>query len=130
MMPSNPLDPGPDTEHRIRERAYHLWEADGCPHGRDGEYWERARELQAIADSAGAGTLPNPITHPTPGMADQVVEEAQIQENLGEFPHAGLRDQGDRAETPLVRGKARSILKMATAVLQDSPDTAARRKKS
>ena len=32
-----------DCEHRIRERAYHLWEADGCPEGRAQEYWERAQ---------------------------------------------------------------------------------------
>ena len=32
-----------DSEHRIRERAYRLWEADGCPEGRAQEYWERAQ---------------------------------------------------------------------------------------
>ena len=32
----------PNSEHRIRERAYHLWEADGSPEGRAQEYWERA----------------------------------------------------------------------------------------
>jgi hypothetical protein len=32
-------------EHRkkiIQERAYALWEADGCPEGRDLEYWRQA----------------------------------------------------------------------------------------
>lgn len=33
------------TEHRIRERAYGLWEKEGSPAGRDGEFWERARLL-------------------------------------------------------------------------------------
>lgn len=28
----------------VRERAYHLWEKDGCPHGRAEEYWDRAHE--------------------------------------------------------------------------------------
>lgn len=27
---------------RIRERAYLLWESEGCEHGRDMEYWSRA----------------------------------------------------------------------------------------
>ena len=32
-------------EERLRLRAYHLWEADGRPHGRSAEYWEKARAL-------------------------------------------------------------------------------------
>jgi hypothetical protein len=34
----------------ISERAYHIWEAEGRPHGRDREHWERAsREIEAEA---------------------------------------------------------------------------------
>ena len=33
-----------DTDEHIRVRAYHLWEADGRPPGRDHEYWERAQQ--------------------------------------------------------------------------------------
>ena len=37
-------------EKAIRERAYHIWEAEGRPHGRDREHWERAnREIAAEA---------------------------------------------------------------------------------
>ena len=36
-------------EQSIREHAYHLWEQDGRPEGRDLEYWVRA--LQARAKS-------------------------------------------------------------------------------
>ena len=32
-----------DNEQQIRERAYALWEKEGSPHGRDVEFWERAR---------------------------------------------------------------------------------------
>jgi hypothetical protein len=35
---------GTTVEDRIRERAYYIWEADGCPTGRD-EFWHRAREM-------------------------------------------------------------------------------------
>jgi hypothetical protein len=28
----------------VRERAYLLWEAEGCPEGRADEFWHRARE--------------------------------------------------------------------------------------
>jgi hypothetical protein len=37
-------------EHRIRERAYGIWIAEGRPHGRDLAHWQRARqELQPEA---------------------------------------------------------------------------------
>ena len=58
--PHNPLAVDPEREHRVRERAYLMWEADGKPHGRDVEYWERARELVGMEESAGSGLLPNP----------------------------------------------------------------------
>ena len=35
-------------EDRIRERAYHIWEANGRPSGRDEEFWYRAREMMAF----------------------------------------------------------------------------------
>ena len=34
-MSDNPLEDDAARDQRIRERAYHLWEADGQPHGRD-----------------------------------------------------------------------------------------------
>ena len=100
-MMDNPLQPDENRDARIRERAYHLWEQDGCPHGRHHEYWERASELVGMEDSAGAGQLPNPQTHPArnevaPGV---LVEEAAIQENLGEFP-GRFTDQGEHPPPP------------------------------
>jgi hypothetical protein len=32
----------PGLEQAVRERAYHLWEQDGCPEGQADEYWQRA----------------------------------------------------------------------------------------
>ncbi len=95
----NPLDPSPEHQQRIRERAYHLWELDGCPDGRDAEYWERARELDAIASSVGAGQ--RPIEEP------EVVDQAALQDNLGEFPDRSA-DQGERRVTPMTKKQARS----------------------
>ncbi len=31
------------TDEDIRQQAYFQWEADGCPTGRDLDYWELAR---------------------------------------------------------------------------------------
>jgi hypothetical protein len=94
----NPLAVDPDREQRVRERAYHLWEADGKPHGRDVEYWERARELIGMEESAGSGLLPNPQTVPD-SPRETGIEEAEIQANLGEFPDR-LADQGEVQATP------------------------------
>jgi DUF2934 family protein len=46
-----------ELEHKIRERAYHLWVADGCRDGESDRYWLAAeRELLA----AFATTVPAP----------------------------------------------------------------------
>ncbi len=102
----NPLAIDPDHEQRVRERAYHLWEADGKPHGRDVEYWERARELIGMEESAGSGLLPNPQTIPE-SPRETGIEEAEIQSNLGEFPDR-LADQGEVMPTPAPKRRART----------------------
>lgn len=44
-------------EQRIRERAHGLWEKEGSPHGRDLEFWERAR-LMVEAEGDVSATTP------------------------------------------------------------------------
>lgn len=119
---ANPLDDtDPAHQARIRERAYRLWEADGRPDGREAEFWERARELVGMEESAGAGLLPNPETHPDTltGFPDGV-DEASIQENLGEFPDR-LTDQGNREETPEARHSPRERRKAARVARRGGP---------
>ena len=98
-----------DRDSRIRERAYHLWEADGRPHGREREFWERAEELIGMEENATAGRLPNPLTRPQ-GIPGVTVEEAELQENYGETP-GRLTDQGDRPQTPAARPRNRRTAK-------------------
>lgn len=38
-----------DFEQRVRQTAYHLWEDDGRPDGREKEYWFKALE-KLLAD--------------------------------------------------------------------------------
>jgi hypothetical protein len=104
-MSDNPLEDTPEREARIREQAYRLWEQDGGPHGRDAEYWERARELVGIQESPGAGLVHETILRNT-AVDGETIEEASIQENLGEFPDR-FTDQGDRRETPMTREQAK-----------------------
>ena len=93
-------------DEHIRSRATRMWQADGSPAGRLDEYTERARELQAIEDNPGAGLLPNPMAaHHGEIAPEEPVEEAELMENLGEFP--GRTDQGDRRQTPMTKDKAR-----------------------
>lgn len=96
-----------EHERRIRARARRLWRADGAPKGQEAEYLERARELQAIEDHPTAGLLPNPMTqHPGGVPPAEPIEEAELMENLGEFP-GRLTDQGDRPPVPMVKRKGR-----------------------
>jgi hypothetical protein len=102
-----------DRERKVRARARRLWQADGAPKGRLPEYQERARELVSIEEHPAAALLPNPMTQhhgEIPGA--EPVEEAEIMENLGEFP-GRLTDQGDRPPVPMTRKKARRFLRGA-----------------
>jgi hypothetical protein len=97
-------------DREIRARARRMWREAGSPKGREDEYLERARELQAIVEHPDAGLLPNPmVAHPLPGTGEQPVEEAELLENLGEFP--GRSDQGDRVPAPMTKVRARRFLR-------------------
>jgi len=50
----------PNLEHAIRERAYHLWLADGCRDGAADAYWLSAQRelLNASLSDSSAGTSP------------------------------------------------------------------------
>jgi hypothetical protein len=90
----------PAIEKRIRARARVLWEQDGRPNGREDEYLERARELEAIADNPGAALLPNPHAKADePPPFEEPVEPPEAIENQGDIPGA-LTDQGDRLPAP------------------------------
>ena len=39
------------SDDAIRERAYHIWEREGRPHGRDFEHWVRA-QVELIAEGS------------------------------------------------------------------------------
>ena len=39
-------------EQRIRERAYFLWQQEGCSENRADEHWHRARELECCGEAS------------------------------------------------------------------------------
>jgi hypothetical protein len=105
-MSDNPLEMTPERERRIRERAYQLWEEDGRPEGRGEEFWERAEQLIGMEDHAGAALLDNPMSDGDALISEQPIEDAAIQENLGDVP-GRLTDQGERRQTPMTRKEER-----------------------
>jgi hypothetical protein len=102
----NPLSVDPEREHRVRERAYLMWESDGKPHGRDVEYWERARELVSTEEGAGSGLPPNPRN----AMEAPVGTAAKVKETLEAFPDR-LGDPGEVKTTPAPKRKSRAKAK-------------------
>ena len=64
-------------DEQIRERAYHLWQKEGSPDGREHEFWERARLMHHAA------AVP-PISTP---LQERTPEEKRIDQGLAEtFP--------------------------------------------
>jgi hypothetical protein len=93
-MSDNPLDPGPEHEAHVAELARKLWHEDGEPEGREADYRERADELVRMTESGRTAQLP--------AEAEPIVEEASIQDNLGEIP-GRQTDQGEERQTPMSR---------------------------
>ncbi len=106
-MSANPLEEDPEREHRIRDRAYHLWVEGGRPHGRHDEFWERASALVAMEENAGSGQLANPQTTGEDPTLGEPVEEASLQDNLGDFPDH-LTDENEGRSTPKPRRSAKA----------------------
>lgn len=43
-----------DREQRVRQRAYEIWQAEGCPPGCEQEHWDRAEREVAGEQPTGA----------------------------------------------------------------------------
>lgn len=52
----------PSLEEAIRRRAYELWEANGCPEGREQEFWYLAEREVMATDAPAAAEPPQPAT--------------------------------------------------------------------
>jgi hypothetical protein len=109
-MEDEMVDANAKHDKQIRLRGRRMWREAGSPKGREDEYIELARELQAFRDHPNAALLPNPMeAHPQPSVTAEPVEEAELLENLGEFP--GRTDQGDRLLVPMTKSRTRQYLR-------------------
>ena len=93
-MSDNPLESSPERDALIEQRARELQEAAGGAGSMD-DYRERADELVRMEMAGRTGQMP--IEQP------DRIDEASIQQNLGEFPGTSVADQGEWRETPMTR---------------------------
>lgn len=87
-----------EREDRIRERAYRLWQEEGCPEGRAETHWDKASELVAIEENYKSTLKPNPTGEYENSPTSEPVEPLEAVRNLGEFPT--LTDQGEEPVFP------------------------------
>jgi Protein of unknown function (DUF2934) len=99
-LANGPFDAPQERDARIRARAHQLWEEQGRPEGREADLLEQAEDLIALEESGDAALRPNPMNDPH--VAREGVDEADIQDNYGEFPDR-FTDQGERRQTPTPR---------------------------
>lgn len=97
-MSDNPLEPSKTRDAKIKTKARELWEADGKPGCGADAYLEQAGDLVGMEENPTAGEIPVSDL-PPPELAGVQVEDARIQENLGDFPER-LTDQGDHDHFP------------------------------
>jgi hypothetical protein len=104
---ANPRTVDPDHEQRVRECAYHLWEAEGKPHGRDVEFWERARAQVGAEESAAPEPPPAAEAKPR-APRKQAAEAVSIQASMAEAPDAAAdSENGKEAAAPKRKSRAK-----------------------
>lgn len=89
---------GQALEQRIRDRAYSLWEKEGRPHGRDQEFWERAR-LMLEAEQAPAKATPLGARSPV----EAAVDEATAQSFPASDPPSFTAEVGTMTQQPTTK---------------------------
>lgn len=70
------------TDEEIAVRAYHLWESEGRSHGRDWEYWLRAKEeltkTQQIQLAQGVDAEQSLLTSRQPRSATRATSKKRV----------------------------------------------------
>jgi hypothetical protein len=75
-----------EREQRIRQKAYLIWQEEGCPDGRAGDHWELAAALIAIeereasADKADDENKENKDAHKANEVADKDQDAGSFRE--------------------------------------------------
>ena len=86
-----------EIEKRVRDRAYRLWQEEGCPEGRADVHWDKACELVAIEENMGLTLKPVPRLNEL-GPHGEPVEPLVPAENAADTPT--MVDQGEERTIP------------------------------
>jgi hypothetical protein len=97
-------------EDRIRKRAYHLWEAEGRPHGRDHEFWLQACAQIEREEQENGGTRAG--WHEAADSAD-ATDETTVRLTAG--PGAGAAYGRTHADAPSGQTAGKAARADATA---------------
>ncbi|RAI45594.1 DUF2934 domain-containing protein [Rhodoplanes roseus] len=88
-----------DHEQRVRERAFRIWQEQGCPEGQAEANWELAQELVAIEENQSLTLIPVDRDPEDPEIAADSAEPAGPAANAaGELPT--LTDEGEQSYPP------------------------------
>lgn len=89
-----------EVENRVRQRAYEIWQREGCPEGREADHWALAKEEIAIEDNQSQTLVPNPsqggddtVVHPEP--VEPLLAAESLEEDIG-----GPTNQSDEQPLP------------------------------
>ena len=89
-----------EVENRVRQRAYEIWQREGCPEGREADHWALAKEEIAIEDNQSQTLAPNPsqggddtVVHPEP--VEPLLAAESLEEDIG-----GPTNQSDEQPLP------------------------------
>jgi hypothetical protein len=93
-MSDNPLEMTPERQLLVAQKAEELRAAAGGV-GPLQAYLEQADELVRMEMAGATGQVPID--------APEFVDEAALEDNLGEFPGGVKADQGERRQTPMTR---------------------------
>jgi hypothetical protein len=93
-MSDNPLEMTPERQLLVAQKAEELRAAAGGV-GPLQAYLEQADELVRMEMAGPTGQVPID--------APEFIDEAELEENLGEFPGGVKADQGELRQTPMTR---------------------------
>ena len=74
-----------DLEQAIRERAYHLWLADGRPEGNADVYWLSAQREILTTSLSSTETAASPSKHPVSATTKPVKRPTVARSRKGKF---------------------------------------------
>lgn len=107
-----------DKNHKIREKAYHLWESQGRPEGRALDHWVDAERTGDEPAEATTGT-PKP-RQKNEGEGNRTATRA-YDKHVREFVDSGQVEKQAKAAKKAVEGPEREELERAEAAGKASP---------